>query len=83
MDHKLVVTQEMLDDAARKHVSSNGMRGEALSLIADYTNASAKNLRWRCGIGHEWLASWSVIKKGHWCYDCGVESRVAKRRRVA
>ena len=41
--------------------------GECLSL--EYLN-SAKPLRWKCAIGHEWLARPSSVKAGSWCPLC-------------
>ena len=27
-------------------------------------------LRWRCGFGHEWEASRTLVEAGHWCPEC-------------
>ncbi len=27
-------------------------------------------LRWRCGLGHQWQASSTAVRAGHWCPDC-------------
>jgi hypothetical protein len=35
-----------------------------------YVNTATK-LRWRCAKGHEWSASPSNIRRGHWCMICG------------
>jgi len=52
--------QEMIVIAARKS-------GQCLS--AEYLG-SAKPLRWRCTVGHEWDARPSSVKSGNWCPDC-------------
>lgn len=52
--------QEMNNIAARKS-------GHCLS--AAYLG-SAKPLRWRCALGHEWDARPSSIKSGNWCPHC-------------
>jgi len=41
--------------------------GECLSL--EYLNSS-KPLRWKCAVGHEWLARPSSVKAGSWCPLC-------------
>lgn len=41
--------------------------GECLSL--EYLNSS-KPLRWKCAVGHEWLARSSSVKAGSWCPLC-------------
>lgn len=38
-------------------------------LSSNYINSS-KKLQWRCKEGHEWKASLSMIKSGHWCPYC-------------
>lgn len=42
-------------------------RGECLS--DEYLNSS-KPLRWKCAVGHEWLARPSSVKAGTWCPLC-------------
>lgn len=47
--------------------------GEVLSL--EYINATTK-MRWRCGRGHEWLATLGSIKAGSWCAVCAGKARL-------
>lgn len=42
-------------------------KGKCLSTI--YINSSTK-LTWECELGHQWKASPSSIKGGHWCRRC-------------
>jgi hypothetical protein len=51
--------------------------GECLSY--HYVNKEAK-LRWRCELGHIWIASAGKIRQGQWCPKCGVEKGASKRR---
>ncbi|WP_434715931.1 hypothetical protein [Paraburkholderia sp. A3RO-2L] len=43
--------------------------GTCLSAPEDYVNRQTQ-LRWRCSDGHEWLAKWTHIQRGHWCVVC-------------
>lgn len=38
-------------------------------LTTTYTNCETKML-WECEKGHQWEATWSLIKRGCWCPDC-------------
>jgi hypothetical protein len=51
--------------------------GECLSIT--YTN-SHKPLKWRCGKGHEWSASFVNVRKKSWCPVCGHKSGADKQR---
>lgn len=33
--------------------------------------SSQENYLWRCRCGHEWMTSYSDVKVGHWCPECG------------
>jgi hypothetical protein len=47
--------------------------GQCLSL--EYLNSSSV-LKWRCGVGHEWLARPSSVKAGTWCPVCTRNQRL-------
>ena len=47
--------------------------GQCLSL--EYLNSS-KPLRWKCGVGHEWLVRPSSVKAGSWCPVCAHNQRL-------
>ena len=49
----------------RAHARSLG--GECLS--TEYRHAHVK-LRWRCGAGHEWVATANSVRQGSWCPAC-------------
>lgn len=49
-------------------------------LSRTYTNNDAK-LRWRCAVGHEWLATGSSVKRGSWCARCAHNRRTGAVRR--
>lgn len=49
--------------------------GACLSAPEDYSSKRTK-LRWRCGAGHEWLASWDSVGQGHWCANCAGIARI-------
>lgn len=38
--------------------------------LSDTYSHSHKNLRWRCGEGHEWEAPLNRIMLGRWCQKC-------------
>lgn len=57
---------EMQGIAARKG-------GQCLSI--EYLSSS-KPLRWKCALGHEWLARPSSIKAGSWCPVCAHNQRL-------
>ena len=38
-------------------------------LSKSYVNLSSK-MKWECGSGHKWLASYDSIRKGSWCLVC-------------
>ena len=50
--------------------------GECLSL--EYRN-STKLLRWKCALGHEWLARASSVKGGTWCPRCAHNQRLSSK----
>ena len=47
--------------------------GSCLSLV--YVNSSAP-VRWKCAIGHEWLARAHSIRSGNWCPVCAHNQRL-------
>ena len=47
--------------------------GQCLSL--EYLSSS-KPLRWKCAVGHEWLARPSSVKTGSWCPVCAHNQRL-------
>jgi hypothetical protein len=49
-------------------------------LSKKYPNNDAK-LRWRCAIGHEWLATGSSVRRGSWCATCAHSRRRGALRR--
>lgn len=53
-----------IDDAA---VLAKKRGGEFLS--TKYTVANSK-YRWRCSVGHEWIATYNKISQGRWCPEC-------------
>jgi hypothetical protein len=38
--------------------------------LSDEYLGSAKPLRWRCAVGHEWNARPASVKSGNWCPNC-------------
>jgi hypothetical protein len=38
-------------------------------------------LKWRCGVGHEWSATGSSVKRGSWCARCAHDRRKGGIRR--
>jgi len=40
-----------------------------ICLSAEYAGERAV-LGWRCGFGHEWKASPTLVRAGHWCPEC-------------
>jgi len=47
--------------------------GQCLSVV--YINSSHP-LRWKCAVGHEWLAKPRSIRAGHWCPFCAQNRRL-------
>lgn len=45
-----------------------GFRG-GKCLSTEYVEIKTK-LKWRCAVGHEWLATTKLLKTGHWCPEC-------------
>ncbi|KKR45833.1 MAG: hypothetical protein UT82_C0021G0009 [Parcubacteria group bacterium GW2011_GWB1_40_14] len=60
----------------QKIATSRG--GRCLSEI--YLNSKAPIL-WECKDGHTWYASASAIRRGSWCFKCGVIIRSEKHRK--
>ncbi len=48
--------------------------------LGPYSGSSRRKTRWRCPEGHEWEASYSLIRSGHGCWPCAIV-RVADSRR--
>jgi hypothetical protein len=40
------------------------------SCLSPVCRNSVAKLRWRCSEGHEWIATPSQVKRGHWCPFC-------------
>jgi len=59
-----------------------GKRG--WTCISPEWKGTKETMRWRCGKGHEFEASYTDVKKGHvWCYQCNPEkSAVLMRARL-
>lgn len=49
-------------------------------LSRTYTNNDTK-MRWRCEVGHEWLATGSSVRRGSWCARCAHRRRTGAVRR--
>jgi len=54
-------------DIFQAQVLAKSRGGECLS--KEYKNAKTY-LKWRCSLGHEWLAILNNVKKGAWCPKC-------------
>jgi hypothetical protein len=65
-----MVARLMLHELQRIAIQKGG---QCLSL--EYLNSS-KSLRWKCTVGHEWLARASSIKAGSWCPVCAHNQRL-------
>ena len=49
-------------------------------LSRTYANNDTE-LRWRCAVGHEWLATGSSVRRGSWCARCAHNRRTGAVRR--
>lgn len=61
--------------ACSEVASSHG----GLCLSTRFINAKTK-MRWKCKVGHQWETSWSSVKSGRWCPECGRANQWVKRR---
>lgn len=39
-----------------------------------------QRMRWRCGEKHEWKARFVTVRRGSWCFECGVVAAGEKKR---
>lgn len=67
-DHKRL----SLSDA---HMEAKTRGGACLSTT--YTNCTVK-LTWQCHLGHVWQTSLAVVRRGHWCPDCGFLAKITR-----
>lgn len=62
------------------HDAARAKGGQCLSTV--YVNSGIK-LIWRCHRGHEWGASLSNVRAGHWCRVCADLARITNRHSKA
>ena len=74
------MSKKLTIDEMRVIAQSHG--GECIS--KEYINAKRK-LRWECSEGHEWEATPSNVKRGHWCPHCAgnAKSTIEEMRIIA
>ncbi len=59
------------------HLAASQHLGKCLS--TSYRQSNHK-LKWQCSEGHVWKASFSQVRSGHWCNECGYKSAGEKMR---
>lgn len=67
------VCKQLNAGAGQRHrledLQAEAARRGGCCLAKSYKNSATK-VMWRCGRGHEWLATWGSVNSGSWCWQC-------------